>query len=777
MSRELRHALRSLRSWRFGAVTATLTLAVGIGTATSMYALVRTALSSTIPDVEDLPALGRIYASSRTLGVERSQLTVKDVDVLAKAASFESVGAYLSDDSELIAGDQPVSISLGQVSAGFFPAMRARAAIGRLPSTTDFSEGAPVVVVSDRTWRAHFAGRSLDDAVLTLDGVPRTVVGVLPPEFGFSFIGIGGDVWAPLAPGPDSAERRVNVLARLKAGVTWIAAGAELDALARPQNPNGLWTWSAITVEQDVRKRTTGGFVMMFGPALVVLLIGCTNVACMLLARGVDRDIELSVKSALGATRWRIVRQLLGEHLVLAAAGGALGVGFAYVLLRSVAAAMAQFRPEAASLMRPTMTLLPIGLGFSLGACLLFGTLPAIRLSRRDITTSLKGGTTPAVARFVGYRARDLVVFVELGLAVALIVTTAMFIRFFIELQRVTPLFPSDRIVAVDVRAPDAAAIAERISGLPGVSAVTIASGTPGGLHSSSAAKVRSDNGRMARASLVRADPSFFRTLDIAIVRGRAFDRAEADGHQSVAVVSEAAAKALWPGEEPLGARIVMDGRTGTSTATVVGVARDAIDGAGLAKQGLLAPDIYLPFDMKSAPDVAVLARTAGDPRLLLRPIAAAARTRPAGRVPHASLLESSLVHEDSTFVVRLLGGFGIVALLLAGSGIFGVISQSVAQRTTEFGVRMALGASSGQVLRMVLAREVKLIVAAIATGVVGTVLVTRSAFVEMLVMTGSDPRLWIVVAALCGGVATAAVTFATWRIVRLDPWKVLRQG
>src|SRR3990172_7228797 len=159
MLRELSYALRSLRSWRLGAVAAVLTLAIGIGTATSMYGLVRMALTSTIPDVEDLPALGRIYASSRTLGVERAFLTLKDVDLLATASSFDSVGAYTSEDGEMTTGDQPVTISLGQVSPGFFTAMRAHAATGRLLSADDFREGAQVVVVSDRIWRTHFAGR------------------------------------------------------------------------------------------------------------------------------------------------------------------------------------------------------------------------------------------------------------------------------------------------------------------------------------------------------------------------------------------------------------------------------------------------------------------------------------------------------------------------------------------------------------------------------------------------------------------------------------------
>ncbi len=779
MWRELRQALRYLRSWRFGAAAAVLTLAVGIGTASSMYALVRIALASTMPDVEDLPSLARIYASSRSLGIERSQLTLKDADLLASSSSFESVGAYSSDESEMTAGGRPVTIGLGEVSEGFFPTMRARAAAGRLPSPEEMRQGAPVAVVSDAIWRKHFAGRSLETVVVTIDGTPRTIIGVLPPAFGIPFIGISAEVWVPMPRGGNALGRRVWILARLKPGITWTAASAELDALARPQNPNGLWTWSAITIEQDVKKRTVGGFAMMFGPALVVLLIGCTNVACMLLARGIDRDVELSVRSALGASRSRIIGQLVAENLVLALTGGTLGIAMAYAVLRSVAAAMAQFQPQTAAMIPSSAaTLLPVAFGFSVVACLLFGTIPAIRLSRRDIATSLKGGTMPAVARFVGYRARDLVVFVELGLAVTLVVTTAMFIGFFVEMQRVTLQFDADRVVAVGVPSAAAADTVERIAGLPGVTTVALASGLPGSDRQSSAAQVGADHGRTARAGVTAVDSSFFQTLGIPLVRGRWIDRAEA-AHAGVAVVSEAVAALLWPGEDAIGSRVTITTRTGTSNATVVGVARNAIDGGGMTRTGLIAPDIYVPLDPKDPGGMLLLARAEGNPRLLLKPIREAARTTPTGRPPRTDVIgdSASFARPDSIFVVQLLGGFGIIAMLLAASGIFGVVSQSVAQRTTEFGVRMAMGASAGQVLRMVLAREAKLIGAAAATGIIGTVLVTRSAFAEMLVITGGDPRMWAAVAIVCGGLAAVAVALATYRIVRLDPWVVLRQS
>jgi hypothetical protein len=403
----------------------------------------------------------------------------------------------------------------------------------------------------------------------------------------------------------------------------------------------------------------------------------------------------------------------------------------------------------------------------------LFGLLPVVRLSRRDIVTSLKGGSRSATGRFAGYRARDLVVFVEVGAAVALVVTTALFVRFFMELQRITPLFPADQIVVVGLPPPEARSAVDRIAGIPGVRAVTAASSMPGTSSGSDAASARTDSGRSGRVGVVGIQRSFFDTLGIPIVRGRSFDASEAG--TTAAIVSEAAARLLWPTGEPIGARLSVATRTGTWTTTVVGVSGNAFDGGGLTRSGLIPPDIYVPLDAKPGSRVLLFARAAADPRLLVKPVGLAARTSPSAPLPRAERLEPEFIHDDSLFVVRLFGGFGLTALLLAATGIFGVVSQSVAQRTTEFGVRMAMGATTRQVLRMVLAREGKLIAAAVGTGMTGTILVTRSAFVEMLVISGSDPRMWLVVAALCGGTAVVAVTLATWRIARLDPWQVLR--
>ena len=391
----------------------------------------------------------------------------------------------------------------------------------------------------------------------------------------------------------------------------------------------------------------------------------------------------------------------------------------------------------------------------------------------------MKGGTAPITARFVGYRARDLVVFVEVGLAVVLLVVAAMWLTFFAEMQRVTPLFPADQVVAVRIPGHEVGAAVERIASLSGVAGVAVASNLPGGRSPQPSPRCMRSGGRTARVAVVEAGPSFFQTLGLpdssrSIVR--------CGGNQCPCRrrhCQPSAAASLWAAEDPLGARLTITRRTGTTSAIVIGVCRDAFNLGSLMRSGLAPPDIYIPFDTEGTGDAIILSRAETDAHALVRPIGQAVRTSRSAAVPRVSVIgdNATFVPPDSLFLIRLIGAFGLVALLLAGTGIFGVVSQSVAQRTTEFGVRMAMGASSGQVLRMVLAREAKLIVLAVGVGAIATVGVTRAAFAELVTMSATDPRLWVAAMVLCGGFAAVAVALATYRIVRLDPWVVLRGG
>jgi putative ABC transport system permease protein len=772
---EFRFAARALARWRGGLAVAILTLAVGIGTTTSLYALVRVMVAD-FPGVPELDRVGRVYASSQALGVERAPVALNEFDsTLSRATSFAAIGAYGEADATVGSGADERGVTAGYASSAFFRVMGVPPAGGRIFTAADLESSQPVVILSDGLWRRQFPDGRLAGASLSVNGIDRAVLGVMPAEFSYGFVGIGADLWIPLGRASRDTPSIVAIFARLRPGVGWPAAAAELGAMAVKRGP---WTWRAIPIQDDTRRRATGAFAMTLGPAIVVLLIACVNVACMLFARGIAREKELTVRRALGATRARVVRQLLTEHLLLALAGGTLGCGLAAALLRVIASAFAAVQPALAARIAIDATLLPIALGASIAASMLFGVLPAVRLSRRDVAASLNGVPAPHRVHIAGYGARDLVVFIEIGSAVGLIVFAAMLFNLFSAMQLVKPAFPADRILAMRVPARDLDAVSVRVAVIPGVARVTVSSGMLGGRDRGSAVRVQADGGRAVAMSRVPVGDAFLETLGVPLVRGRSFDAAELHGRAAVAILSESAARALSPAGEPIGMRIHLSGHTST-TALVIGVCRDAIDFGALSPVGLIPPDVYVPYEPGSTMDAVVLARVSTEAHGLLRAMAATVETPAGARRPQPVVLADEAGFHDpgaGLVVVRMLGGFALIALLLAATGVFGVISQSVAQRTREFGIRMAIGATPRGVLGLVLARETKLIAAAIGSGAAFTLGLTRALFAELATLSATAPSVWIALVGLCGSVAAIACALATWRIVRLEPSVVLRR-
>lgn len=774
MLRDLRIAVRALRTWRWGAVLAVLTLSVGIGTTTALYALFRVALSESSVDIEQIERVVRIHGVNPQLDARRSPVTVDDFDVLLSGVrSFEAIAAYRGVEMTVGGGAEDDVVKAMVVSSRFFDVMRGRALEGRLFTPADYVDGAPTAVVSGLTWRRRFAGRRIADApTIRLNGGEHTVIGVLPAAFSYSMIGITADVWIPLTRRTaDGAS--VMVISRLVPGVSWTSAAGELSTLAAPNQPEPGWRWGGIPVQQDVRARTGGATAWIFLPAAVVLIIGCVNVACMLLARGMRRDTELSVRMALSAGRGAIFRQLFIENSLLGVAAGVLGMALAFAGLDFVVRTLIDMKPELAAQLSGDFGLLPIALTSSAIACLLFGLVPALRLSRRDVASSLKGSAPAGRVRVAGYGARDLVVFVELALASVLVVMTAMSFAVFSVLQDTQLGFASDELLEVRVAARDAIAAAERVRAVGGVTRVAIASG---GLGGGTAAMASASGGGTAAVSIVEADDGFFETAGLAIVRGRPFRHEEIAG-AAVAVVSETAAAAIWPGEKPLGRQLDVRVRGRSTRLVVVGVARDAIR---MALPRAQPGAVYRPLDLAAHSHVSLLARSPR-PTAIARHVAAAARPR--GGVEPARvrvLAETAPELAGGLTVLRLFGAFALIALVLAGSGIFAVVSQSVTQRTPEFGVRLALGATPWRVLRTVLSRELKLIAAALAAGTIGTVAMTRSSGFDdaamIVAVNTSRPEWGLALIALCGAVAVGACLLATWRIVTLDPSVVLRR-
>jgi putative ABC transport system permease protein len=775
MYAEFRFAARALARWRGGLAVAILTLTVGIGTATSLYAVARVLLAD-FPGVPELDRLARVYASNRDLGVERAEVALGEFDsTLSRATSFAAIGAYAEMEVTIGAGAGERRLMAGYASPAFFHVMGVPAAAGRTFTAADLEAAQPGVILSDALWRRQFPDARLAGASVSINGVDRAVVGVMPPDFAYRFVGIGADLWIPMGRASIDLPPIVSVFARLRPGIGWPAAGDELAAM---KLMSGGWRFHAIPIRDDARHRAAGAYGLTLGLALVVLLVACVNLACMLLARGIAREKELSVRRALGASRARVARQLLFEHALLALAGGLLGCGLAVWLLRVLASGLAAVDPYAAARIAIDARLLPISLIMSVAATLVFGVLPALRLSRTGVTVALNGVPVSHRVEIAGYSARDAMVFAELGSAAGLIVFAAMLLTLFHAFQSVKPTFPADHIVTMRVPAGDVEAVAARVGAIPGVAGVTVSSGMLGGRGGAAAVRVRVDDGPAVAMSRVPVGAAFFDTLGLPLLRGRSFDAGEVREKAAVVVLSESAARALAPSAAIIGMRLRLQGHA-SSTALVIGICRDAIDYGPLSPAGLIPPTIFVPYEAVSAQSL-VLARVSSDAHRLLRPIAETAGTPAGTRRPEPGVLgdEAGLsLDPEAALYMRILGGFALIALLLGATGVFGIISHAVAQRTREFGIRMAIGGTPRTVLGPVLAREAKLIGAALVCGALFTFGLTRALFAELAALSAAAPSMWLAWLGLCGGVAAIAVALATYRVVRLEPSVVLRRS
>jgi putative ABC transport system permease protein len=776
MLSELRSATRGLVKWRGRAVVAVLTLAIGIGTTAGLYALVRVLLEE-MPGVPELNRLARVYASSQTLGVERSQVALNEYDAtLSRATSFSAIGAYTDADAILGSAADVRPAIVGFASPSFFAAMGVPPIQGRVFVAGDSDDARHPVILSHALWRRQFPDGRIVDATILVDGVAHTVVGVMPSDFHYGFAGISADLWIPLGRASIRTPAIVNVYARLKNGVDWPAAQAELAALSPAQAGGGQWTWRAIPLNDDVRGHAIGAYAGTLLPALLVLLIACVNVACLLMARGIERDKELSVRRALGATRGRVIRLLLVENMVLALVSGLFGGALALGILRVLAAMFAAFEPSVVPRLSVSASLLGVAVAASAIACLVFGAGPALRLSKRDVTASLNGLTSPHRIPIAGYGWRDAIVFAEIAAAVGLVVWTAMLYTLFAHVGAVRFAVPADRVVAMRVPARTAADVAERVAAIPGVTRTAISSGMLGG---GERARVETADGRATVVSRIPVGDGFLDTLGIALVRGRAFDAPELHGRAGVAILSESAARRLAPGGDAVGLRLRAAERP---SVVVVGICRDAIDSGALSDAGTYAPsEMYVPYEAPvTASEAVVVARLSIDPHPALRAIAEAARIPAASRPARPVILSDDMNGrgaDGAMIATKILGTFAWLTLILAASGVFAVISQSVALRTREFGIRLAIGATPRRVLGMVLAREMKLIALGIAVGLAFTMALTRALFVELVRLNAVVPGMWVG-ALVCASTAVAiALAFATYRIVRLEPAVVLRRS
>lgn len=800
---DLRYAARAL--WRSPAFTFTaiLAIALGVGANTAMFSVVNTVLLRELPyrDPERLALLWEHNLSSKKL-----HNVVGPANFLAwrdEARSFESMAAWIDGRASLTgAGQEPQSVQVRYATGEIFSILGAKPAVGRLFTPVDDNPSAPrVAVISHQLWQERFGGRaSAIGQLVSLGGTPYTLIGVLPNDFRFY---AAVPVWAPIrfdASDRSAPGRYLRVVARLAPGVTMERADAEMRLIAQRraiQFPelDANWTASAQLLHENLTGDVRTGLLVLLGAVGFLLVIACANVANLMLARASARHKEIAIRASLGATRGRLVRQMLTESLTLSLVASVVGLGLAVLGTRAIVALIpASFPAQEITEVTIDGRVLAFTAVVALLTGLAFGLVPAMSLSRGALHDTLKeGGRSGGAATRATNRLRGALVVAELSLAIVLLAGAGLMIRSFTALRQVRLGFEPNHALTAEIAIPprkyrsDTAQAAffkeveRRIAALPGVRAVGAISFLPlTGERSSSGFIIP---GRPAPAKgdepvgdMRAVTPGYFAAMGIPITAGRPLTDADGAGSPSVAVVSETLARTFWPNESAVGKFIDYEWYK-MEHVQIVGVAGD-VHHEGVDKQPFM--EIYRPLPQFAYSAMTVVVRTMGDPSPLERSVREVVRSidrdQPVGRLETMSALVASSLG-TSRLSTMLFGLFGIVGLVLASVGIYGVMSYGVVQRTREFGVRMALGARPADVRTMVVRQGAVLTLAGIVIGLAGALVLTRLMRTLLFAVTPSDPITYVaIVMALCA-VALVASYLPARRATRVDPVIALSTG
>lgn len=790
--RDLRHALRSLGRSPVFALTAVLTLALGIGINTTVFSMINAILIRPMPhvDTEGVVELRDVQmAQGREGGVSYPDL----VDWKAESSTLADVAAYHDRDVVMIRpGGEAEEIQAEVVTTNLFQMFGARPAQGRLFLPEEGIPGANrSVLLSHKLWAERFnADAAVVGTNVTVDGQPHTVVGVMPPRFGFPDNQLLWLPFAPAASGEERGDRYLRAVGRLRPGSSVPAAQEELRALAgrlAERFPDSNTGHGVRVVDFDEAR--VGGMqpvlLVMLGAVALVLLIACGNVAGLFLARAVERQREIALRVALGARRSRVVRHLLTESIVVGLLGGVVGVGIAYAGLRLILGSL-PFDPPLWVVFDIDRTVLLFTLAISVGTGVVFGLAPALRAGRPDLTKTLREGGRGVSGNSVRGRIRGALVVAELALATVLLVGAMLMVSSLLQLLRVEPGFDTApvltaRVAAAGTRYDDEGAreryfqqLVEGASALPGAGSAAVVTRVP--LAGGSASLPIEAEGRpqpageQASAEYRGISADYFQTIGIEMERGRSVTPAEVAAAAPVAVVNRRLAERYWPGEDPVGKRLRVD----ESWLTVVGVVPD-VRLTSLDERP--TPQVYAPFTTRAPRSLTILVRTrsASATAPALRAMVRAADPG----VPLGEIVGLDEVLRRSLWQQRLFGGmftaFAAIALLLAVTGVYGVMSYSVTQRKHEIGVRMALGAGAGRVLRLVVGRGSVLAVMGLALGTLGALALTRVLASLLYGVSATDPLAFVGSIAVLGVAAVLASYIPARRAMRVNPMVALR--
>ena len=808
---DIRYGVRVLLKSRGLSAVALIALMLGIGANTAIFSVVNAVLLKPLPypEPERLVKINEKSPQFDSMSIAYPNF----LDWRDRNQSFDEIAAYRREGFNVTGGDTPEHIQGRLVSAAFFSILGTRPALGRsfLPEE-DKPGGNPVVILSNGLWQRRY-GRdpNLVGKSLTINGKDCTVVGILPADFNFYtqselFLPIGAIDHVSMT--SRIMHPGIQAIGRLKQGVTLTQARAEMESIAlslAEQYPDSNTGYSVTlrSMYEDVVGGIRSVLLVLLGIVCLVLLIACANVANLLLARAAVRQKEIAIRTALGASRMRIIRQLLTESVLLSITGGGLGLLLAMWGTDALIAAIPDTIPRAEDI-RIDTSVLVFTLAVSLVTGIIFGLMPAMQASKPDLNESLKDGGRGSTTSISG-RVRSSLVVAEVAIALVVLICAGLMIRSLLELRDIAPGLDPHGVITMQIPVSSNVTsdpvkirtfyrqLLERVEGAPGVQSATISVNMPLTGEDSEAPFWVGTGPRPAQedmdfALMYPTSPGYLKTMGIPLLRGRFLTEQDTEKSSNVVVIDEARARGLFANEDPIGQRMTIPGVgvVPDIQCEIVGVAGHVKHfGLDTDSQSKIQYQFYMPFLQVPDPfigllgtNITLLARTQPDPMSMAgaikKEVLAVDKDQPVNNVRTMEQILSASISQQR-FSMLLLGIFAGVALLLAAVGIYGVMSYAVAQRTHEIGIRMALGASRNDVVRLVVGHGLVLTAAGIILGLLCAFFLTQLMSSLLYGVSATDPLTFASIALILTGVALGASYVPARRATKVDPMIALR--
>jgi predicted permease len=805
--KEIGYGIRGLLKQPAFTAIAVITLALGIGANTAMFSVINAVLLRPLPYYEP-NRLVTIWEESPQRDMYEMPVSFANVrDWIDQNHTFEQISAYTFTNLNLTGAGEPARLSTVRCSSNLFSLVGAKPLLGRTFVADDDKEGANrVVILGHGLWQSRFGSDArIVGQSLVLNNQNYTVVGVMPSAFqfpvGFGYLGKvlndPTELYVPLAATSKEMARgnySFFSIGRLKPGATIEQARADMTAIESrleqqyPDYNSGIGIKLVLTQEQTV-KVIRPALLVLLGAVAFLLLIACANIANLLLARAASRQKEMAIRTALGASRGRVVRMLLTESLILSLAGGCLGFLISVWSTR-VLMALAPDNIPRMNEVGVDARVFGFTLAVSLITGIAFGLIPALHAARPNLNDALKEGSRGSMGSSAGKRTRSVLAAVEVALSLVLLIGAGLMIKSFLRLQQMNLGFNPDNVLAVNLslsssRYPEDRQqtaffeqALERVRSLPGVQSAGSTTGLPLTLELSGSdfrieGQPEPEAGKEMIINTRSVSPDYFSTLGISLIKGRDFDNRDKNDAPAVAIINHNLAQVYFVNEDPIGRRITFD--DGQSWISIVGIIGDVKQ---LGLDSSAKPEVYFPYLQAASPAMSIVVRTASNPSALAAAVKSQIQMVDKDLpVKDAKTMQELLAESVSgrRFNMLLLTIFAVVALVLAVVGIYGVMSYTVTRRTHEIGIRMAVGAQPLDVFRMVIGQGMKLALIGVAFGLIGAFGLTRLMTTMLFGVEPTDPTTFVSIAVLLTAVALIACYIPGRRATKVDPLVALR--